>query len=55
MMAISIDEGPGGFEYRTFDCPKCGNSEKQVTALDPAKSSAGLGSGKDQTEIGGSV
>jgi len=40
MMAISIDEGPEGFEHRTFDCLKCDHSEKQVIAVDPVKSSA---------------
>ncbi len=40
MTNIAVDEGPEGFEHRTFECSRCGQSETRIIALDPMKSDA---------------
>jgi hypothetical protein len=40
MITEAVSAGPDGFEHRTFECLKCGNTEEKVVASDPLKSSA---------------
>jgi hypothetical protein len=40
MLTVDISPGPEGFEHRTFECSKCGHSEKKILACDPLKSDA---------------
>lgn len=40
MVTTALVEGPEGFEHRTFECQRCGHSEKTVVVVDPLKSDA---------------
>jgi hypothetical protein len=40
MLTVDIVAGPEGFEHRTFECSRCGHSEKKVLTCDPLKSNA---------------
>ena len=40
MLTADISPGPEGFEHRTFECRKCGHTEKKILACDPLKSNA---------------
>jgi hypothetical protein len=40
MLTVDIQPGPEGFEHRTFECLKCGHSEKKILACDPLHSNA---------------
>jgi hypothetical protein len=40
MRTASVRSGPGGFENRAFECPKCGHSETRKLAADPLKTDA---------------
>jgi hypothetical protein len=39
-MIARITPGPSGFDFRTFDCAKCGHAHKALVANDPMKSNA---------------
>jgi hypothetical protein len=39
MITTALSEGPEGFQHRSFECLKCGHSEKKVVAIDPVTSS----------------
>jgi transcription elongation factor Elf1 len=38
MMSTKVDAETDGFEYRTFECRKCGHSEVRRMAVDPLAS-----------------
>jgi hypothetical protein len=38
MLLSKLEVGPPGFDYRTFECQKCGRVETQVVSSDPMKS-----------------
>ena len=40
MVAAAVEEGPEGFEHRSFECAKCGHSEQNVIASDPMNTRA---------------
>jgi hypothetical protein len=40
MLTVAIRPGPEGFEHRTFECLRCGHTEKKILACDPLRSSA---------------
>jgi hypothetical protein len=40
MLTANVQPGPEGFEHRTFECLRCGHSDKKVIACDPLKSGA---------------
>ena len=40
MLTAAGEEGPEGFEHRSFECAKCGHSEQNVIASDPMKTNA---------------
>jgi hypothetical protein len=40
MLMADISSGPEGFEHRTFECLKCGHTEKKISACDPLRSNA---------------
>jgi hypothetical protein len=35
MLLSKLETGPPGFDYRTFECQKCGRVETTVVASDP--------------------
>ena len=39
MLMSKLEAGPSGFDYRTFECQKCGRVQTMVAASDPMKSS----------------
>jgi ribosomal protein S14 len=38
MLLSKLGAGPSGFDYRTFECQKCGRVETKVAASDPMTS-----------------
>jgi len=38
MLLSKLEAGPSGFDYRTFECQKCGRVQTMVVASDPMKS-----------------
>jgi len=38
MMLAQIEQGPGGADLRTFECPKCEHVQKMLVVEDPLKS-----------------
>jgi hypothetical protein len=40
MLLSKLEAGPSGFDYRTFECQKCGRVETKVVASDPMASDA---------------
>jgi hypothetical protein len=40
MLLSKLEVGPAGFDYRTFECQKCGRLETTVAQSDPMASSA---------------
>lgn len=38
MLLAKLEPGPSGFEYRTFECHKCGGVHTTVVASDPMTS-----------------
>jgi hypothetical protein len=39
MLLSKLEAGPPGFDYRTFECQKCGRVQTTVVASDPMTSS----------------
>lgn len=50
MITTALSEGPEGFEHRSFECLKCGHSEKKVVAIDPLMSSDWTNGGPEPSE-----
>src|ERR1700722_636587 len=40
MLLSKLEAGPAGFDYRTFECQKCGRVETTVVSRDPMASDA---------------
>ena len=40
MMLAGIMPGPSGYDFRTFECEKCGHADTELVARDPMKSGA---------------
>jgi hypothetical protein len=40
MVTTDVSAGPEGFEHRTFECLKCGQTESKVMPCDPLRSKA---------------
>lgn len=40
MLTAAMEEGPEGFEHRSFECAGCGHSEQNVIASDPMNTNA---------------
>ena len=40
MLLSKLEAGPAGFDYRSFECQKCGRVETTVVASDPMTSDA---------------
>jgi hypothetical protein len=40
MLTVDVSPGPEGFERRTFECRRCGQTDSQMIACDPLKSDA---------------
>jgi hypothetical protein len=40
MLLSKLEAGPAGFDYRTFECQRCGRVETVVISSDPMKSDA---------------
>ena len=40
MVTAAVEEGPEGFEHRSFECSRCGHSEQNVIASDPMNTNA---------------
>jgi hypothetical protein len=40
MLLSKLEAGPTGFDYRTFECQKCGRVETTVVSRDPMASDA---------------
>jgi phage FluMu protein Com len=40
MLLSKLEAGPAGFDYRTFECQKCGRIETRVAESDPMSSEA---------------
>jgi hypothetical protein len=38
MLLSKLEAGPSGFDYRTFECQKCGRVETVVVSRDPMQS-----------------
>jgi hypothetical protein len=38
MLLSKLEPGPSGFDYRTFECQKCGRVQTTVVSSDPLKS-----------------
>jgi hypothetical protein len=38
MLLSKLEAGPSGFDYRTFECQKCGRVQTAVVASDPMTS-----------------
>jgi hypothetical protein len=38
MLLSKLEAGPSGFDYRTFECQKCGRVETMAVSSDPMKS-----------------
>jgi hypothetical protein len=38
MLLSKLEMGPRGFDYRTFECQKCGRIETKVVSADPMSS-----------------
>jgi hypothetical protein len=38
MLHSKIEAGPSGFEYRIFDCQKCGRTHTMIISSDPMDS-----------------
>jgi hypothetical protein len=38
MLLSKIEAGPSGFDYRTFECQKCGRIHTMIIASDPTES-----------------
>ena len=39
MLLSKIEAGPSDFEYRVFDCQKCGRTHTMIISSDPMESS----------------
>jgi len=37
MLTVGVEDAPGGFENRTFECLKCHHTETRLLAADPMK------------------
>ena len=40
LVTAAVEEGPEGFEHRSFECARCGHSERNVIASDPMNTNA---------------
>ena len=40
MLLSKLEAGPAGFDYRTFECQKCGRVETTIISRDPMASDA---------------
>jgi len=40
MLTLGVEDGPDGFESRTFGCLKCHRTETRLLAADPMKTGA---------------
>jgi hypothetical protein len=40
MITADVSAGPEGFERRTFECLKCGDTDSKIIPCDPLKSKA---------------
>lgn len=40
MLLSKLEVGPAGFDYRSFECPKCGHVKITVVESDPMASDA---------------
>ena len=40
MLLSKLEKGPAGFDYRSFECQKCGRVETTVVESDPMTSDA---------------
>jgi hypothetical protein len=40
MLLSKLESGPAGFDYRTFECQKCGRLQTTVVSSDPMTSGA---------------
>jgi hypothetical protein len=38
MLLSKLEAGPSGFDYRTFECQKCGGVQTMVVSSDPMES-----------------
>jgi predicted RNA-binding Zn-ribbon protein involved in translation (DUF1610 family) len=38
MLLAKLEAGPSGFDYRTFECQKCGKVETKAVSRDPMTS-----------------
>jgi len=38
MLLSKLEAGPAGFDYRTFECRKCGRAETTCVSSDPMTS-----------------
>jgi hypothetical protein len=41
MMLSEVESGPTAFDFRTFECQKCGHLKKVAVSKDPMKSEMG--------------
>jgi hypothetical protein len=40
MLLSKLEAGPSGYDYRTFECQKCGRIETVLASSDPMKAGA---------------
>jgi len=38
MILSQVEPGPNGFDFRTFECQKCGHIHKMIISTDPMES-----------------